>query len=58
MHKIKKFTKNPLNFYLLKVEKFHGDSVNKEIARAKQLEGGRQTPPPLSLFRVKVITPK
>ena len=30
----KKITKNPLNYYLLKVKKFHGDSVKKESARA------------------------
>ena len=52
---IKRFTKNPLNNYLLKVKKFHGDSVKNESAIAKQLEGGvgarRPTPPP-SLLRV------
>ena len=43
-----KFTKNPLNYYLLKVKKIHGDSVKNESARAKNL-----TPLP-SLFRVKI----
>ena len=35
MHK-KKFTKNLLNYYLLKVKKFYGDSVKNESARAKK----------------------
>ena len=41
-------TKNPLNYYSLKVTKFkfHGDSVN---ARTKKLRGGA----PPSLFMVK-----
>ena len=48
MHK-KKFTKNPLKYYLLKVKKFHSDSVKNESARAKKNSGGgRQTPPPLA----------
>ena len=51
MHK--KITKNPLNYYLLKVKKFHGESVKKKSARAKKLEGGAKRPPP-SLFRVKM----
>ena len=50
MHK-KKFTKNPLNFFILKVKKFHGDSVKNESDRAKKLEGA-----PSSLFRVKLIS--
>ena len=33
MHK--KITKNPLNYYLLKGKKFHGDSVKDESASAK-----------------------
>ena len=37
-------TKNPLNYYLLKVTKFHGDSFKTESARSKKLEGERQTP--------------
>jgi len=46
--------KNVLNIYILKVTKFHGDSVKNEGARAKKLEGeGLQMPPPPSLFRVK-----
>ena len=40
-----KSTKNPLNFYLLKVNKFHGDSVKNESARATKIGAG-QTPPP------------
>ena len=36
MHK-KNFTKNLLNFYLLKAKNFHGDSVKNESARAKNL---------------------
>ena len=49
----KKFTKNLLNYYSLKLKKFHGDSVKNESAWTKKLqEGGRRTPPP-SLFRVK-----
>ena len=49
----KKFTKNPLNYDLLKVTQFHGDSVKNKSARTKQLQGGGgcQTP---RLFRVKV----
>ena len=44
MHK-KKFTKNLLNYYLLKVKKFHSDSVKNESARPKKLEkGGRLAP--------------
>ena len=35
----KKITKVPLNFYLLKVKKFHGDSVKNESARAKKTRG-------------------
>ena len=36
----KKFTKNPLNYDLLKVTQFHGDSVKNKSARTKQLQGG------------------
>ena len=36
--------KKPLNYYLLKVNKFHGDSVINESARTKQLEGGAPQP--------------
>ena len=39
------FTKNPLNFYALKITKFHSDSVKNDSARAKK------SPPP-SLFSV------
>ena len=35
MHK-KNSQKNPLNYFLLKVKKFHGDSVKNESAGAKQ----------------------
>jgi len=55
-YKSKKYflTKNPLNYYSLKVTKFHGDSVKNKSARTKKLqEGGAERPPP-SLFRVKV----
>ena len=34
---IKQFTRNPLNFYSLKVNQFHGDSVKNKSARTKQL---------------------
>ena len=54
-YKLKKnifFTKNPLNYYSLKVTKFHDDSVKNESARTKKLQGrGAKRPP--SLFRVK-----
>ena len=41
------FTRYPLNFYLLKVKKFHSDSVKNESAREKKTRGrGRQTPSP------------
>ena len=33
-------TKNPLNFFLLNVTKFHGDSVKNESARTKKTKGG------------------
>ena len=53
MHVQRKKRKNPLDFYLLKVTKFHDDSVKNESARTKKLQGGgRQTPPPPCLFRV------
>ena len=39
VHK-KNTNKNPLNYYLLKVKKLHGDIVKNESARAKKLEGG------------------
>ena len=54
-YKLKKnifLTKNPLNYYSLKVTKFHGDSVKNESARTKNYRGGAKRPPP-SLFRVK-----
>jgi len=54
MHKKKYFYKNPLNLYLSKVLKFHGDSVKNESERAKNYKGGtpNATPPP-GLCRVK-----
>ena len=54
MHK-KNSQKNPLNYFLLKVKKFHGDSVKNESARATKLEGrgGAKRHPP-SLYRVKI----
>ena len=33
-------TKNPLNYYLLKVTKFHGDSFENESARSKKNYSG------------------
>ena len=36
-------TRNPLNYYSLKVTKFHGDSVKNESAREKKLQQWRQT---------------
>ena len=42
---IKKY-KNPLNFYLLQVKKFYGDSVKNKSASAKKLEGWLHRPPP------------
>ena len=33
----KKITRNPLNYDLLKVTQFHGDSVKNKSARTKQL---------------------
>ena len=47
-------TKNPLNYYSLKVTKFHDDSVNNESARTKKTTGGAFGAPP-RLFRVKQI---
>ena len=44
-HVLKKYTKNPLNFYSLKVTNFHGDSVKNESARQKKLEGGAKCSP-------------
>ena len=44
------FFLNPLNFYSLKVTKFHGDSVKNKITRTNNYS---QTP---SLFRVKGLT--
>ena len=34
MHK--KITKNPLNYYFIKVKKFHSDSVKNECSRTKK----------------------
>ena len=55
-YKLKKVTKNPLNYYSLKDKKIHGDSVKNKSARTKKTTGwrGRQMPPP-SLFKVKGI---
>ena len=33
-------SKNPSNYYLLKVGKFHGDSVKNKSARTKKTTGG------------------
>ena len=54
LHVLKKYTKNPLNFYSLKVTNFHGDSVKNESVGAKKLEGAPNAPPP-SLFRVNLL---
>ena len=35
----KKLTKNPLNYYSLKVKNFHGGRVENESARTKNLQG-------------------
>ena len=51
----KKLQKNPSNYYLCKVKKFHGDSVTNESARAKKTTGGGAKRPPPSLYRVKNI---
>ena len=40
-------TKNPLNYYSLKVTKFHDDSVKNESARTKKYRAKR--PPPACL---------
>ena len=53
MRKKKKLQKNPSNYYLWKVKKFHGDSVTNESTRAKKLEEGAPNAPPPSLSRVK-----
>jgi len=49
---IKKITKNPLNFYSLKVKKFHSNSVKYESTMAKNRGGGGAKPLSPSLFRV------
>ena len=46
-----KSKKNPLNYFSLKVTKFHGDSFKNESGQ--KTTRGRQPPPPSSLFRVK-----
>ena len=46
------FTKNPLNYFFLTVQKFHGDGVKNESEKQKKLEGAPNAPPPNSLFRV------
>ena len=38
-------SKNPSNYYLLKVGKFHGDSVKNKSARTKKLQGVERPPP-------------
>ena len=56
MHK-KKYKKNPLNYYLWKVKKFHGDSAKNESARAKKTWGcvGRQTPSPPAFIGLNMM---
>jgi len=39
-------TKNPLNYFILKVTKFHGDCVKNESARTKNYRGRQTSPPP------------
>ena len=52
--KKRKNTKKSFKLLFMKSQKFHGDSVKNESARAKKARGGgRQTPPPPSLFTVK-----
>ena len=41
MRKKKKFTKESFKLLIMKSQKFHGDSVKNESARAKKLEGAR-----------------
>jgi len=47
------FKKNHFNYFSLKVQKFHGDSVKNESARTKELQGGGRQKSHPSLFRVK-----
>ena len=48
-----KLTKNPLNYYSLKVTKFHADSDKIESARTKKTIG---TPPPACLvLKAKIV---
>ena len=52
-YELKKYfsTKNPLNYYLLKVTKFRGDSAKNENPRTNKLKrvGGANPPPPFCL---------
>jgi len=52
-YELKKYfsTKNPLNYYLLKVTKFRGDSAKNESKQTK--EGGGANPPPPFCLRLK-----
>jgi len=43
-------TKNPLNYFILKVTKFHGDCVKNESARTKNYRGRQTSPPPACLW--------
>ena len=45
--------KNPLNYYSLKVTKFHGDKVKNESARTKKLRGGLKRPLPPAFLGLK-----
>ena len=47
MHK--KNYKNPLNYYLLKVEQIHGDVSKMRVLGQKKLEGAPNAPPPQPL---------
>ena len=57
MHKKIVLTKNPLNFYLLKVKSLNGDSVKYESPRKKDYGGPGVKRPP-RLFRVKPLREK
>ena len=41
----KKYKKNPSNYYLWKVKKFHGDNVTNESAKEKKTTGGAPNAP-------------
>ena len=47
-------TKNPLNYFILKVTKFHGNCVKNESARTKNYRGRQTSPPRLFMVNVKI----